>query len=352
MAGNEALQAVTSNASVFARFNGEAVLAFRDYFINNFDDRVNAQYCTVVDVRSALLVMAEVWEEARSNVAGIAEEALAATRTLPGGSGGASANLDVLGIVASVASLYPPLGIATKLIGIEISILGQISSAPADVGLQVTDLFHVSQFLQESFDTLSQQLGTAEQAVADHLRAYSTAMTGNPERFSLQPATRLYDEDRPDRLVPRYDREDAREMKAQPAAMVRYSHDMDDAAGVLDRAGSVVQDALSDSTYDLWSRQGVGMAPTAGMYDYRACLASVSELIEQTAVNTRDAAAHLRKVAALFVDTDEGVRRAMDELRRHERRIERRIEAEEAPETPQWPGGRPPHISRPGVTPW
>lgn len=79
---------------------------------------------------------------------------------------------------------------------------------------------------------------------------------------------------------------------------------------------------------------------------------SVSELIEQTAVNTRDAAAHLRKVAALFVDTDEGVRRAMDELRRHERRIERRIEAEEAPETPQWPGGRPPHISRPGVTPW
>lgn len=142
------------------------------------------------------------------------------------------------------------------------------------------------------------------------------------------------------------------EMKAQSAAMVRYSHDMDDAAGVLDRAGSVVQDALSDSTYDLWSRQGVGMAPTAGMYEYRACLASVSELIEQTAVNTRDAAAHLRKVAALFVDTDEGVRRAMDELRRHERRIERRIEAEEAPETPQWPGGRPPHISRPGVTPW
>lgn len=23
-----------------------------------------------------------------------------------------------------------------------------------------------------------------------------------------------------------------------------------------------------------------------------------------------------------------------------------------APETPQWPGGRPPHISRPGVTSW
>lgn len=96
------------------------------------------------------------------------------------------------------------------------------------------------------------------------------------------------------------------EMKAQPAAMVRYSHDMDDAAGVLDRAGSVVQDALSDSTYDLWSRQGVGMAPTAGMYEYRACLASVSELIEQTAVNTRDAAAHLRKVAALFVEPTRG----------------------------------------------
>lgn len=42
----------------------------------------------------------------------------------------------------------------------------------------------------------------------------------------------------------------------------------------------------------------------------------------------------------------------VEELRRHERRIERRIEAEEAPATPQWPGGRPPHISRPGVTPW
>lgn len=349
VAGNETLQAVSSNAAVFATFNGEAVLAFRDYFINNFDDRVSAQYCTAVDVRSALEVMAAVWEEARSNVAGIAEEALALTKTLPGGNGSASASLDLLGIVASVAGLFPPLSVASSLTGIGISVMGQVEGDPTTTSVEVTDLYHVSEFISTSLQAVSSQLATAELAVADHLRAYSTAMSAHPQRFSLQPARRFFDEDRPDRLVPRYDREDAREMKAQPAAMVRYSHDMEDGAGVLERAASLVRDVHLASTYDNWSRQGVGMAPAAGMYDFDACVTGLADMIEETATNTRDAAVHLRGVAKLFVATDEGVRGAMDELQRHERAIEKRLWEEEHPQPPEWPGGRPPHIVHPGM---
>jgi len=351
VAGNEALQAVTSNASVFATFNGEAVLAFRDYFINNFDDRVSAQYCTAVDVRSALEVMAGIWEEARSNVAGIAEEALSLTKTLPGGNGSASASLDILGIVASVAGLFPPLSVASSLTGIGISVLGQVQGDVEEVSVQVTDLYHVSEFITTSLQKLSAQLSTAELAVADHLRAYSSAMGEHPARFSLEPAKRFFDEHRPDRLVPRYDRQDAHEMRAQPAAMVRYSHDMEDGAGVLERAAGVVRDVYMTSTYDGWSRQGVGMAPVAGMFDFDACVNALADMIEETATNTRDAAVHLRGVAKLFVATDEGVRGAMDELHRHERAIEKRLWREEHPTPPEWPGGRPPHMVHPGMDP-
>jgi hypothetical protein len=350
--GDARLQAVTSNASVFATFNGEAVLAFRDYFINRFDDRVSAQFCVAMDCRSALEVMAGAWEEAQRNVAGIAEEALALTKTLPGGSGSASASLDVLGVVASIAGLFPPLSIASSLTGIGIGVLGQVSSAPEEVSVQVTDLYHVSEFVVDSLSTLSTQVATAEAAVADQLGSYVSAMGSDPARFCLEPPRRFYGEDRPDRLVPRYDREDAREMKAQPAAMVRYSHDMEDGAAVLDRARSLVQDAAAASTYDAWYRQGVGMAPTAGMQDLESCLSSLAEMIDRTATNTRHAAAHLRKVAGLFVATDEAVRGAMDELRRHERRIERHLAGPGSDAPGQPPTEGPPHIGRPGLVPW
>jgi hypothetical protein len=181
--GDQRLRAVTSNASVFATFNGEAVLAFRDYFINVFPDRVSAQFCVALDCRSALEVMAGIWEEAQRNVAGIAEEALALTKTLPGGSGSASASLDVLGVVASIAGLYPPLSVASSLTGIGIDVLGQVSSAPEQVSVTVTDLYHVSEFIVDSLSTLSSQVATGEAAVADQLAGYVSAMAADPARF-------------------------------------------------------------------------------------------------------------------------------------------------------------------------
>lgn len=212
----------------------------------------------------------------------------------------------------------------------------------------MTDLYHVSEFIVDSLSTLSSQVATGEAAVADQLAGYVSAMAADPARFCLEPPRRFYSEDRPDRLVPRYDRQDAREMKAQPAAMVRYSHDMEDGAAVLERARSLIQEAAATSTYDAWYRQGVGMAPTAGMYDLEACLSALADLIGQTSTNTRHAAAHLRKVAGLFVATDEAVRGAMDELRRHERSIERQLAGPPTEASQQ----HPPHMGRPGLVPW
>lgn len=84
------------------------------------------------------------------------------------------------------------------------------------------------------------------------------------------------------------------------------------------------------------------------MYDLEACLSALADLIGQTSTNTRHAAAHLRKVAGLFVATDEAVRGAMDELRRHERSIERQLAGPPTEASQQ----HPPHMGRPGLVPW
>ncbi|NYG58359.1 hypothetical protein BJ980_001282 [Nocardioides daedukensis] len=182
-------------------WHGPAADSFRRSFVEDLPKTTAAKFYAVILLKGALEQEGAICEAARTDVANLAERALAGMEAIEPpaqDNGGAILGLQIFAAVATVVACAVPvvgavaLATAAGAAGLTASNLPNETVEPAPMGGTPDEVFSK---IEEELSTINRGMLTQEQYVADRMDALLQELKCSPHTFHPGRATRLLDAD-------------------------------------------------------------------------------------------------------------------------------------------------------------
>lgn len=310
--GNDDLTLIGNMQIELGGFNGVAMNAFTRNYASRLDEVVRGQFCVASVLAITLLGEKTIWEEAREDVARVADGALEAMRS--GAPDDTAAFLKVLGAAASAVALFASGGTYAPVLAGGATALGILNGflpkEPAQTQAEV--LFggdspdDVYEKLLQALAALNNRIRDEEGYIASCLYSTHAEMENNEENYDLGARPNIVRQTDVDRIAT----DDERRIEADLRTLRDMAtHDLPTIAGAVEEAQLLLGESAAVTP---WQRPpGLGLGPTGPYDDWVEVKHRLFAVQGRTASTLREVADVLRIVADSFGQTDQEVSAAL-----------------------------------------
>ena len=322
--GNDEFTKIESASAEFVVMQGLTADAFRKYYLDRFPLVVQRQYGVAQMIKAAIVGEQQVWEKLQQDVPTLIADATNTFNSNGQSGTGSKKVLEVAGVVASLASLIPPLAPAA---GATRTIIGVLTALPLPKGTPHTYSLpglgaeEIWSSVVQASDTIKEAAGDQERTLGDHMDDIHGFVDGQADMFDLGKIDDGYgpaDQSADDELNAETD-----PTKIIGVIDINYDivistgQDLIDVAHVFDEAAKLLNGALTSGA---WSRSGEIGLGYIGHYEQTASLAqSLVTTLRGTYTGLTNGGEVIQLVARQMRDHDGDVG---DDLQARQRRLE------------------------------